>query len=208
MNFIEFQRKYKNAPLIYSRDVVREAPNHEQAVRNQLGRWRTRKLLLKLKKGVYVLRGEAGPDLNWIANRLYEPSYISLEHALSFYDLIPERVADITSVTTLKTKTFQNELGNFVYRHLKLEAFRGFKKAGAPKLPFFIAEPEKALVDFLYFNLPVFGREPVTVLKESYRFQNYEDLDKGKLRRLGELFGSAKLMRVLDKVCQMVEKEP
>ncbi|MBI4352429.1 MAG: hypothetical protein HY593_00735 [Candidatus Omnitrophica bacterium] len=207
MNFIEFQRKYKNAPLIYSRDVVRESRNQKQAVRNQLRRWQARKLLLKLKKGVYVLRGETAPDLNWIANRLYEPSYVSLEYALSFYDLIPERVTDVLSVTTLKTKTFQNELGNFVYRHLKPETFRGFKKAGDPKLPFLIAEPEKALVDFIYFHLPMFGKDPAAVLKESYRLQNHEELDKGKLRRMGKLFGSLKLMRVLDDVCRMMEGE-
>src|SRR3989338_1236167 len=166
MNFIEFQKKYKNAPLIYSRDVVREAGNQKQSARNQLGRWLAKKLLLKLKKGVYLLRNEANPDLNWIANQLYEPSYISLEYALSFYDLIPERVVDITSITTLKTKTFQNELGHFVYRHLNPKAFRGFKKMEDSQQPFLIAEPEKAVVDFLYFNLPAFGKEPTEILKE------------------------------------------
>ena len=207
MTFIEFQRKYKNTALITSREVIRESGEPAQEVRNQLGRWLAKKLLLKVKKGVYLLQGEAHPDLNWIANRLYEPSYISLEYALSFYDLIPERVADITSVTTLKTKTFKNELGNFVYRHVKPEVLRGFRKAGESKPSFFIAEPEKAIIDFLYFNLQELSKEPATILKESYRFQNHEDLDKGKLKRWGKLFRDDKLMRVVSEVCQMIEKE-
>lgn len=197
---MEFQMKFRKTPLIYSREVLRWAPNQPQEVRNQLGRWQAKKHLLKLKKGAYLLRDEPYPDVNWLSNELYQPSYISLESALGFYGFLPERITDLTAITTLKTKSFRNELGNFVYRHVKPEAFRGFQKTGDTKLAFFIAEPEKAVVDFLYFNLPRFGVKPDVVFRESYRFQNYENLDKKKLTHWGRLFGSAKLMRVLGKI--------
>ena len=206
MNYIEFQRKYKDKPVILSRDVVRQAKD-PQAMRNQLGRWQARKLLLKLKRGVYIFAAEEKPDVHWIANSLYEPSYLSLEYALSFYGLIPERVVDVTSITTLKTMHFKNELGHFVYRHVKPEVFRGFKKMGDNKLSFFMAEPEKAVVDFLYFKLPVLKKQTEIVLRESYRFQDYEDLDQKKLKMWAKLFGNAKLDRVTGEFCRMIKQD-
>ena len=41
----------------------------------------------------------------WTANRIYHPSYVSMETALSYYGLIPEAVYTITAVSTLKTKS-------------------------------------------------------------------------------------------------------
>ncbi len=38
------------------------------------------------------------------ANLLYGPSYVSLEYALHHYSLIPERTAEITSVTPGRSK--------------------------------------------------------------------------------------------------------
>jgi len=206
MNFIEFQTAYKDQPILYSRDLIRSG-RHPQQVRNQLGRWLAKDYLLKLKKGVYTLKGSA-PDSNWLANSLYEPSYISLEYALNFYGLIPERVADVTSITTLKTKTFRNEIGNFVYRHIKPPVFRGFVQARSGRLSYFIAEPEKALVDFLYLNLPLFKQTGIdSVLKESLRLQNVEALDPLKLRLWAKLFDNVKLTRVIGAVYRIVSEE-
>jgi hypothetical protein len=58
-----------------------------------------------------------------IANPLYGPSYISLEYALSYYGLIPERVESITSVTTKRSKKFITPLGSFSYEHIPLKAY-------------------------------------------------------------------------------------
>ena len=41
-----------------------------------------------------------------VANKIYSPSYISLETALSYYGLIPESVYALTSVSTRKTISF------------------------------------------------------------------------------------------------------
>lgn len=203
MNFLEFQKKYGHLPLIRSRDLVREIP-HANALRNQLRRWQSRNLVMKMRRGVYVLAGAKKPEVNWLANQLYAPSYVSLESALNFYGLIPERVADIVSVTTLKTLRFQNESGSFVYRHLKPAAFRGFKAVNSGKFSFLMADPEKALVDFFYFHLPAFAEDVETVIQNSYRLQNYEDLDTRKLRQWAALFDNAKLDRVVKRFCQMI----
>lgn len=129
--------------------------------RNNLSRWAKSGLLVKLRQGWYAF-----PELlqrvdfaRYIAGRIYRPSYISLHTALSIYGVIPEAVASINSVTTLKTAEFQNDFGQFTYQSVKTEMFFGYKPlalpanktiVNAPEMSWFIAHPEKALLDLLY----------------------------------------------------------
>ncbi len=114
--------------------------------------------IFRIKKGFYIL----GPGLRKdqavcreiLANQLYGPSYISMEYALSWHQLIPEHVQTVTSVTLHKPKSFVTPVGNFTYQHVKkdyysygiralsLEDGRGFLMAG----------PEKAIADKVYFT--------------------------------------------------------
>src|SRR3990167_2822579 len=60
-------------------------------------------LFLKLRNGLYALRTEPPHELE-IANRLYEPSYVSFEYALAHHGVIPETVYTVTSATTKITR--------------------------------------------------------------------------------------------------------
>ena len=102
---------------------------------------------------------------------------------------------------------FQNKLGLFIFQHIKPSAFRGFQKMGDKQFPIFMAEPEKAVVDFLYLNLSRFGKNTKEVLEQSYRFQNFEELNPKKLRNFGGLFKSKKLMVVVEQVILMIKGE-
>lgn len=82
-----------------------------------------------------------------IANFLYSPSYVSLETALSFYNIIDGFPYQITSITSKKTKTIQTLDKEFAYFRIKPKLFWGYEK----KENFLIAYPEKALLDYLYF---------------------------------------------------------
>ena len=66
--------------------------------------------IIRIKKGLYVF-GESyrrGPvSRTLLANLIYGPSYVSREYALGFYGLIPERVEEVTSMTTKKNKEFE-----------------------------------------------------------------------------------------------------
>jgi len=115
----------------------------------QISLWQKQGNLIKLKNGVYLFSEDLDrvrPEE--IAFQLYSPSYISLERALSFYGLIPEMVYAITSVTPKITRRFRNRLGNFFYRHIKPSLFFGYRETQG----FLLAEPEKALLDYLYLN--------------------------------------------------------
>jgi predicted transcriptional regulator of viral defense system len=209
MKFNEFKRKIKQLPVFSSSDAVRLSVNR-QAMRNQLNRWRTRGLIIELKRGFYAFSPDeqASTVSPWyVAGRLYSPSYVSLETALGFYGLIPERVTTVTSISTKKTKKFINPLGAFIYQHLKPSCFRGFKAREEEGLSYFIAEPEKAVVDFLYLNLDKFKKQPIETLVDSYRFQNVDSLKSGKIRMFCRLFANKSLTDVCDKLCNLIKQE-
>lgn len=114
---------------------------------------------IRLKRGLYTSK-LLGPHPFLIANKLYEPSYISFETALSFYDLIPETVYSITSATTKPSREFYALGQHFSYTTLKKLAYQGYAPHRQDETTIFIAEPEKALADTLYLvnigrrNLP------------------------------------------------------
>src|SRR3989338_2230162 len=132
MDFLQFKHRFQDRPFILSRDVAAMAKD-PQTARNQVSRWQKKGLLIGLRKGMYLLNAQdrtVNLDRYALANILYPPSYVSLESALNFHSLIPERVSDVTSVSTRKTMQFKNGLGNFIYQHIQPKAFRGFKRVG------------------------------------------------------------------------------
>lgn len=115
-----------------------------------LGEYTKRGLFLRLKNGLYMLNTDPLPEEE-IANRLYRPSYLSFEYAMATYNLLLEMPYSVTSATTKPTRTFTVGEKTFSYSTIKREAFTGYvpvKRAGRTIL---IAEPEKAIVDYLYF---------------------------------------------------------
>ena len=110
--------------------------------------------LIRLKKGLYLISPTLSNQtlsIELIANHLYGPSYISLEYALQYHGLIPERVQAVTSVTTGRSRKFLTPAGLFIYRMISKDAFRiGMDRAEIDaNRSFLIAVPEKAVADKL-----------------------------------------------------------
>ena len=111
--------------------------------------------LIRLKKGLYVVAPEVhhmSISKELIANHLYGPSYISFENALSFYQLIPERVHTIRSLTLKRARNFSTPIGNFEYVSAKKNYFGiGIRQEIVnDRYAYLIASPEKALCDIIY----------------------------------------------------------
>ena len=108
--------------------------------------------IVRVKKGLYIL-GESMRRRPFcrelLANLIYGPSYISLEYALHYHGLTPERVETVTSVTCGRSRTFDSPVGTFSYRMIPMEAFRtGMDRVELDDgRSFLIAIPEKALAD-------------------------------------------------------------
>ena len=210
MNYNQFKKAVQDKPLIYTRDLALGGKS-KQVVRNQLTRWQANGLVIKLRRGVFILNPNDRkilPSRTYLANQFYGPSYVSLEYALNYYSFIPEAVTDLTSVTTRKTLRIENKLGTFTYQHLKKNVFAGFKMIKDDvKLTFFMAEPEKAVVDFCYLNLNRFRKDYQSVFIESYRFQNLETLKIKKLKNFAKIYNSRKLLQVIEALSKIINKE-
>lgn len=117
-------------------------------------------ILIPIKKGFYTssfylneIKEKGFLDLyrQQLANVLRQPSYVSLESALSFYGLIPEETFNITSITLKSTRTYKNKLGTFIYRNIKKELFLGYNQIKKID-PISRATKAKALFDWLYLK--------------------------------------------------------
>jgi hypothetical protein len=89
-----------------------------------------------------------------LAQRMYGPSYISLESALSYHGWIPEAVQAITSVSSARSREYDTPLGRFSFTHvpqqtLYTQVARVQRESGES---FLLAEPIKALVDYVYVH--------------------------------------------------------
>ena len=150
MNFQEFKNKWFDLGCISSNQVFAWQPNFDK---NNMSRWSKKGLLIKLRNGFYTFpeyKTKSGFTL-YIANRIYRPSYVSLQTALAFYGIIPESVIQVTSVTSLKTAAFTNIFGEYSYKSVRHDLMFGYDvKPMAEGHSWFLAKPEKALIDFLY----------------------------------------------------------
>ena len=111
-------------------------------------------LLIRLKRGLFVVSPMVHSQplsKELIANHIYGPSYISLQTALSFYGLIPERVHTVCSMTTKRSSSFINPLGNFDYITVPAAYFAiGIRQEIVNNnYAYLIATPEKALCDMI-----------------------------------------------------------
>ncbi len=107
--------------------------------------------IIRVKKGLYVFGDELRRRLysrELLANLVYGPSFVSLDSALSFHGLIPERIEALTSVTTKRPKTFDTPIGSFIYRQSPRSSFHlGMDRMEEDDVAFLIATPERALAD-------------------------------------------------------------
>lgn len=203
MKYEEFRKQYGRLPLIKTEAVMASYPGKPQILRNQLSRWKKKGLILQLKKGVFILNENDRrifPSRFFYANQLVWPSYVSLESALGYYGIIPERVADLTSVTSKKTNCFTNVLGRFAYQQVRAGLFFGYHLIkDTSGMDVLIAEPEKALLDLFYLNAKIFRMHPEDAFRDYYRFQNTESLDTRKLARWAGIFGDNRVRLLAEK---------
>lgn len=187
MKFEAFFQRFQDQPLI---DSASFATLDEKLadIRRQVSGWVKKGYLLQLKKGVYVFNEpfrKVVPPLRFIANYLVTPSYLTLEFALGHYDLIPEKVTVYSSFTTKKTQMFKTAFGVFEYRSVKPSLFFGFTKVPAVDRDFFMATPEKAVLDFFYHREDVQGKKEEF---EAFRFQNLEQIRAKRLHEASRAF--------------------
>ena len=174
------------------------------------------KAIIRVKKGIYVFgpRYARRPfSREILANMIYGPSCVSLDFALHYHGLIPERVEAVTSVTSGRARRFATPVGLFIYRQIPSGAF----PVGIDQVQlevgrsFLMAVPEKALADKIQDDRGTGIRSQGDIRR--YLIQNLridaEGLEKLRtetLSILAERYKSRKL-RLLNKVVAHLQKE-
>src|SRR5437773_6109539 len=118
-----------------------------------LSRLADRGLVSRVAKGVYVnrlVRDSAAEDFIRV---LRPPSYVSLESALSHWGLSTQSPVALTCVTTGKPKEYRTQEFSITFRTISKRLFWGFVEKQTRYSKYAIAEPEKALLDWIYLCL-------------------------------------------------------
>ena len=108
-------------------------------------------IIFRLNRGLYETDRNVNPYL--LAAPILSPSYLSFDFALSYYGLIPERVAAITSASLglRKNRTITNVFGRYEYSDIPVSAFsEGLCYLEEGEYIVKIASKEKAICDSLY----------------------------------------------------------
>jgi hypothetical protein len=160
-------------------------------------------VIIRVKKGLYIF-GEKWRRKPYsreiLANLLYGPSCVSLDYALHYHGLTPERVEAITSVTPKRGCHFTTPVGLFLYSNVPEAGFA----VGLGRIEledgraFLIAAPEKALADKLWKERGLGLRsqkECLTYLVEDLRIDEaaLRDLDAGMLDELSQRYRSLRI---------------
>lgn len=177
MDWNNFLNHFADRPLFHSSmlEVFPDPPAHRQV---QLSRWTRAGKLSQVSRSWYIIekpwRRHETP-LPVIANTVVHPSYLSLEWALQYYDMIPEHVPNPTSITTGRGMQFEAQGALFLYYHVQPSFFKGYKLETLGGFKLNIAYPEKALLDKIYLFLQ---RNPFSLAwLEELRLQNLDDFD-------------------------------
>lgn len=185
-----FRQKMSIYPVFSISDITKEFPYFDK---KNLVYWQKKGYVQKIRNNYYsfstIPQNEA--FLYFVSNKIYTPSYISLESALAYYNVIPEGVYTITAVSTLKTNSFQTLIGTFTYKQLKPTLFFGYKIVRNQTQFFKIAELEKTILDYIYLNHKLTSSDDFSAFR-----WNKEVLKQLNFRQLSEyqiLFNSKAL---------------
>lgn len=205
MKWEEFIKTTQDMPLIDTENLLAGVAN-PRPVKVQISRWAKAGKLIQLKRGAYLLaapyrkRTAFGP---FIAATLKAPSYISMEKALEFHNLIPESVPVWTSVTPKRPDRFRSKEGDFQYQYIKKQSFWGYKSVTMDNQTGFVATPEKALLDFFYLK----KIKPSQSYLKELRLQNLEDINPETLMSYAKKFNKPGILRTAKLLKKFIENE-
>lgn len=205
MRYQELKDKLKDFIVFTLNDIRKTDPDFH---RRRLNEWQDKGYIKKLRRGYYMFSDLSLDEqtLFLMANKLYVPSYVSFEAALSYYGLIPEGVYSLTSVSSKKTSDFKTPIARFLYRKIKPSLFFGYQIEKHKGQGYKIAEIEKAFLDYVYFNPKIATRDDF----HEWRFNQeafWAKADMAKLQQYTWAFKNKRLTVRVNKILTLMKKE-
>lgn len=180
MNYLSFRKQLTDFIAFNLTDIRKMDPGFDL---RRLSEWQEKGYIKMIRRGHYVFSDLQIDEsiLFLIANKIYAPSYVSLEIALAHYNLIPEAVYGITSISSRKTNHFITGFGEFFYHQVRPELIFGYRLVSDRGHTFKIAEPEKAILDYFYLNTHLNKEEDFAGLRmNGEEFKEQTNIDKLK----------------------------
>lgn len=196
--------EFADRPLFHSSmlNVFSEDPRHAQV---QLARWVKAGKLSKIRREWYLIekpfRSKNVP-IPIIAITVVHPSYLSLEWALQYYEMIPEYVPNPTCVTTNRAVQFMAQGRLFIYHHIQPSLLTDYLQADWDGQKILVAQPEKALLDklYLYLRRNTFSLEWLREL----RLQNLERFNISRFKTISKKMDLKGLPRAIELTIQYI----
>lgn len=173
------------------------------------------KIIIPIKKGFYISSyykdliyqdvQKKENYLEYLANIIRFPSYISLEYVLSKYSFIPESVTAVTSITIKSPRTYISEIGLFIYRSIKNSLFFEFETKQYIDREIKIATLPKAIFDYLYLKSFESKQQMELYLKEEGRL-NWSVLSKSDKKSFIKICADVNLKK-MSQVVEILKKE-
>ncbi len=203
MKYIQLKEALKDFTVFSLSDIKLIDPHFH---RRRLNEWQEKGYIKKIAKGRYIFSDLIIDEnvLFEIANRLYRPSYVSLESALSYYQTIPEAVYGITSISTRRTYSFTTPLGKFQYRTLKPSLFFGYQLVRYNDKTFKIADIEKAVLDYFYLHPKLTSINDIVALRFSEEILR-QRLNRKKMQNYLQEFGQNTMTKRVNVFLDLVE---
>jgi len=150
--------------------------NNSTALAKKLNYYVKRGKILNPRKGIYAKPDYSSTEL---ANKLYTPSYISLQFVLQRAGVIFQYSENITSISYL-SRELEIEGQPFKYRKIKQGILYNWSGIKQSKQGIFQASAERAFLDLCY-------------LEPSIYFDNLNPLDKTVINELLKIYSSKTL---------------
>lgn len=205
MKYIDIQDNLEKLQIFSINDLkILDDKYHK----SKISKWKKSWYIKQIIKWYYILdKINLNNSLLFkISNIIYNPSYISLESAFSYYWIIPEQVFSITSVSTRKTNTFHTDIWTFEYKKIKNELFFWYEVLDIKDNKILIASLEKALIDYFY----LYDNVKNIIDLEYLRFNKdrlKEKLDINVLKKYSSLLNSKVVNKRVDLLVKYINND-
>jgi hypothetical protein len=133
-------------------ELSRKYKRSEPVIRNSLRRYEQKGLVERVSSKLYInhLNQQFSPQD--LVNNIRPKSCISLESALIDKGIINQSPSALTCVSPAHSQSYHTKSANIVYRKISPDLYWGYEEKSTRYNKYLIAEPEKALLDWIYLN--------------------------------------------------------
>ena len=142
----------RNNCIVRTDHLARKHKLSERVVRDALRRYEAQRLVERVSTKIYINHFNQQFSPRDLVNVLRPRSYISLESALVERGIITQSPSILTCVTPGYPQSFRSKSVSIVYRKISPGLYWGFEEKATRYNKYLIAEPEKALLDWIYLN--------------------------------------------------------